>query len=103
MAKGRPAERDPKAIARRLALWGFWLFAAFGAVQGGEYGTTDLLRQRGRVREARARVDSLERVVRELREQKRLVESDPVTQERIAREEFGMVREGELLYRFVDP
>lgn len=103
MAKGRPAERHPKAIARRLALWGFWLFVAFWAVQGGEYGTTDLLRQRGRVREARARVDSLERVVRELREQKRLVESDPVTQERIAREEFGMVREGELLYRFVDP
>ena len=103
MAKGRREERDPKAIARRLALWGLWLFVAFWAVQGGEYGTTDLLRQRGRVQEARARVDSLARVVQGLRERKRLVESDPATQERIAREEFGMVREGELLYRFVDP
>ncbi len=103
MAKGRSAERDPKAIARRLAVWGLWLFVAFWAVQGGEYGTTDLLRQRGRVQAARARVDSLERVVQGLRERKRLVESDPATQERIAREEFGMVREGELLYRFVDP
>jgi hypothetical protein len=35
MAKGRRAERDPKAIARRLGLWGFWLFVAFWAVQGG--------------------------------------------------------------------
>jgi cell division protein FtsB len=25
-----------------------------------------------------------------------------VTQERIAREEFGMIRDGEILYRFVD-
>jgi cell division protein FtsB len=103
MAKGRSAERDPKAIARRFAVWGLWLFVAFWAVQGGEYGTTDLLRQRGRVQAARARVDSLERVVQGLRERKRLVESDPATQERIAREEFGLVREGELLYRFVDP
>ena len=103
MAKGRKEGAGPKALAGRLALWGLWLFVAFWAVQGGEYGTTDLLRQRGKVREARTRVDSLEGVVRGLRERKRLVESDPATQERIAREEFGMVREGELLYRFVDP
>lgn len=103
MAKGGRGERDPKAIARRLGVWGCWLVVAYWAVQGGEYGTTDLLRQRRAVRGAQARVDSLERAVAALREQKRLVESDPVTQERIAREEFGMVRPGEVLYRFVDP
>jgi hypothetical protein len=31
-----------------------------------------------------------------------LIETDPATQERIAREEFGMVREKELLFRFLD-
>jgi cell division protein FtsB len=103
MAKGRRGGREPKEIARWLAYWGLWLFVAFWAVQGGEYGTTDLLRQREQVQVARARVDSLEALVTRLREEKRLVESDPATQERIAREEFGMVRPGELLYRFVEP
>jgi cell division protein FtsB len=31
----------------------------------------------------------------------RLVRTDPATQERIAREEFGLVRDGEILYRFI--
>jgi len=42
-------------------------------------------------------VDSLQRY-------KRRVETDPKLQERIAREEFGLVRGNkELLYRFADP
>jgi cell division protein FtsB len=74
------------------------------AVQGGEYGTTDLIKQRRAIALERERVDSLERSVAELDRQKELVESDPATQERIAREEFGMVRgDRELLYRFTEP
>ena len=71
------------------------------AVQGGEYGTTDLLRQRTRRTALRAEVDSLQRQVDSLRKVKRLLQADPTLQERIAREEFGMVRgDKELLYRF---
>ncbi len=73
------------------------------AVEGGEYGTTDLVGQRRALARERAVVDSLERRVQVLTKEKKAVEADPLTQERIAREEFGMVRgDRELLYRFVD-
>jgi hypothetical protein len=49
-------------------------------------------------------IDSLQRVVDSLRRYKRRLETDPVLQERIAREEFGLVRGNrELLYRLADP
>jgi cell division protein FtsB len=74
------------------------------AVEGGEYGTSDLLKQRARERRLRAEIDSLTRVVDSLARYKRRVETDPKLQERIAREEFGLVRGSkELLYRFADP
>ena len=73
------------------------------ALQGGEYGTTDLFRQRARRAALRAEVDSLARHVDSLRAYKRALQTDAALQERIAREEFGMVRgERELLYRFGD-
>ena len=73
------------------------------ALQGGEYGTTDLVRQRTRRAALRAEVDSLGRHVDSLRAFRRALQTDAALQERIAREEFGMVRgERELLYRFGD-
>jgi hypothetical protein len=49
-------------------------------------------------------VDSLQRMVDSLEAFKDSVLRDPQLQERIAREEFGMVRDDkELLYRFVEP
>jgi cell division protein FtsB len=81
------------------------LFAAFVAfaIQGGEYGTTDLVRQRRQLAAERAAVESLAAQVEDLQAFKKLLESDAATQERIAREEFGMVKPGEILYRFVEP
>jgi len=73
------------------------------AVQGGEYSTWDyraLERQLSAEDSAEARltrvVDSLTRVLK-------AVETDPAVQERIAREQFGMIRPGERLYRLVPP
>ena len=78
--------------------------AALFAVQGGEYGTSDLWHQRERHRRLQAAVDSLQRAVDSLTAFKRAVATDPALQERIAREEFGMVRgDKEMLYRFTDP
>jgi cell division protein FtsB len=74
------------------------------AVQGGEYGTRDLLRQRARRATLVSAIDSLQRVVDSLKRYKRRLDTDPALQERIAREEFGLVRgEKELLYRFAEP
>ena len=71
------------------------------AVFAGEYSTIDWLKvssqlaeERDSVESVRARVDSLARVARAL-------ENDPATQEREARERFGLIRDGELLYKIV--
>ena len=74
------------------------------AVQGGEYGTSDLLHQRARRQALIAKLDTLQRQVDSLTRRKRALQDDPALQERIAREEFGMVRGNkEILYRFADP
>ena len=74
------------------------------AVEGGEYGTSDLLEQRTRERRLRVEIDSLSRVVDSLTRYRRRVETDAKLPERIAREEFGFVRGNkELLYRFAEP
>jgi cell division protein FtsB len=79
------------------------LAAVWFAVQGGEYGTLDLWRQRQRRVALEREIDSLGRLVDSLTAYKQRVLTDPATQERIAREEFGMIRGRELLYRIAEP
>ena len=74
------------------------------AVQGGEYSTTDLLRQRAREAALGREIVSLRRSVDSLKVLARAIATDPAVQERIAREQFGMVSgRKELLYRFAAP
>ena len=81
----------------------FVLAVLYFAIEGGEYGTSDLLTQESRERTARRQVDSLQALVDSLTARKKAVQTDPLVQERIAREEFGMVKgDRELLYRFVE-
>ena len=77
--------------------------ALWFAIQGGEYSTFDLIRQHNAQVQLRHETDSLRAIVDSLAKYKQLVLTDPRTQERIAREEFGMVRDKELLYRFATP
>lgn len=71
------------------------------AVEGGEYSTPQWLSLRGREKEARAEVAQLVREVDSLRKWKKLVETDPGTQERIAREQYGMLRKGEIEFTLI--
>ena len=88
-------------MIRRILLWGIVAAALVYAVQGGEWGTDDLLAQRSRATRLRAEIDSLRREVDSLARVKKAILTDSTVQERIAREEFGMVRgDKELLYRF---
>lgn len=81
----------------------FWLLVAGAiafALQGGEYSTLDLWRQRQFKQKLTAETDSLQREVDSLRREAKAVLTDPATQERIAREQYGMVRgDKEILYR----
>jgi cell division protein FtsB len=98
------AKSAGKTRAKRLVLAAILIGVAIFAIQGGEYGTWDLVRQRSTRERLQARVDSLTRLVDSLERRKRAIRSDPAVQERIAREEFGMVKgEKELLYRFAEP
>jgi cell division protein FtsB len=87
----------------RVLLVAGGIAAAWFAVQGGEYSSLDLLQQRQRRMALQREIDSLSRVVDSLHAYKVKVLNDPKTQERIAREEFGMIRGKELLYRIADP
>jgi cell division protein FtsB len=88
----------------RLLFWaGGGVVAVWFAIQGGEYGSVDLLRQHNQRARLTREIDSLRRIVDSLGQYKQRVLTDARTQERIAREEFGMVRGKELLYRFAEP
>ncbi|HEY3113442.1 MAG TPA: septum formation initiator family protein [Gemmatimonadaceae bacterium] len=88
---------------KRIVWWALTTLAVFFAVQGGEYSTRDLFVLHRRTRVMTREVDSLQRQVDSLARFLKLVKGDSATQERIAREEFGMVRgDKEILYRFGD-
>ncbi len=85
---------------KRVA-WGVGALAVLVyAIEGGEYGTSDLLTQRDRKNALARNVEELAQDVDSLRAELKAVTSDPVRLERMAREEWGMVRgDKELLYR----
>ena len=96
--------RTGKQVIGRLVMVAGAVAALVFAIQGGEYGTTDLWRQKARRAELLRTNDSLVRIVDSLKRYKRRLETDPALQERIAREEFGLVRgDKEMLYRFAEP
>jgi cell division protein FtsB len=94
-----PASRIMRAIFALAAIG-----AAVYAIQGGEWSTVDLVRQTSHLARLHHDVDSLNHDVDSLKKYKQAVLTDPVAQEKIAREEFGMVRGNkEILYRFTEP
>jgi cell division protein FtsB len=76
--------------------------AAYFAVFGGDYDVFDLrrVRQERALEEQRAR--ELAADVETLRAREDSLANDSATIERIARERYGLIRDGERLYRFTD-
>ena len=92
-----------KGIGRKILMAAAAVGVLWFAIQGGEYGTTDLFSQKAKRRVLEEDVAGMKHVVDSLTAWKKAILTDPVVQERIAREEFGMVRgDKELLYRFLD-
>ena len=71
------------------------------AVWGGEYSTADWLTMRRQLADERDKVAALQVEVDSLAKAAKDLETNPAVQERVAREEFGMIRDGEILYRVV--
>lgn len=88
---------------RRLVLPAVLLAAVYFALFGGEYSVFELREARDALAAERARVAELERQLDSLEAWRDSLLNDPATLERIARERFGMIREGETLYRFAEP
>jgi cell division protein FtsB len=86
--------------ARWLGL-GAFLAAGVFALLGGEYSVFDLVTLKRQAREEASRVVQLQRTVDSLAAAARAIERDPRVQERVARESFGMIRDGEFLYKLV--
>ena len=88
-----------KRLLGLLALLGALLFA----LMGGEYSTPQWRELRRSERVERETVAQLRREVDSLARMKKLVLTDPATQERIAREQYGMLRKGEREITLVRP
>ena len=104
-----PARKSKKMSPARKRIWRIvglvvLVAAIVFAIQGGEYGTTDLFQQRSKKARLLAEIDTLEKQVDSLERVKKSIQTDPAVQERIAREEFGLIRgDKEILYRFAEP
>jgi len=77
--------------------------AAYYAFFGGEYSLLELRRARVEIESQQQELARLRDEVSALRAWADSLENDSATIERIARERFGMVREGEVLYRLSEP
>ena len=86
---------------RRWLVAGALLLAAIFALQGGQYTTFDLFNLKKQLRDEREAIGQLRVAVDSLAKVAQAVERDPRTQEKLARDQFGMIRPGEHLYRIV--
>ena len=86
-------------MIRRIVAGIVVLTVIWFAVQGGQWGTWDLIKQRRERQQLQHELDSLQRRVDSLKKYRTRLDTDRALQEKLARENFGMVRgEKELLY-----
>lgn len=71
------------------------------AAWGGEYSSADWITIRRQLAEEHTKVAALRIESDSLAKLAHDLETDPAVQERVAREQFGMIRDGEVLYRVV--
>ena len=82
---------------------GLLLVAVYYAVFGGEYSALELRARRADLEQERVRLTELQAQIDSLSAWSESLRDDDHTLERVAREHFGMIKEGETLYRFADP
>jgi cell division protein FtsB len=88
---------------KRLILPALIGLSLYFALFGGEYSFFEVRRVRSERVELESRLAELERANDSLRTWAEALEADSATIERLARERYGMIRSGEVLYRFAEP
>jgi cell division protein FtsB len=77
--------------------------AIYYAVFGGEYSLLELRRAKREIAQQEQELSLLRRSVDSLTAWVDSLQNDSATLERLARERFGMIRDGEVLYRLAEP
>ncbi|MEJ2541746.1 MAG: septum formation initiator family protein [Gemmatimonadota bacterium] len=77
--------------------------AVYYAVFGGEYSLLELRRARTEIQAKELELAALTRTLDSLRAWVDSLQNDSATLERLAREKFGLIRDGEILYRMAVP
>ncbi len=90
-------------LVKRLILPALIALAVYFALFGGEYSVFEVRRRRIENLELEQRLTELERANDSLRTWAEALETDSATIERLARERYGMIRAGEVLYRITEP
>ena len=88
---------------RRFLLPSLIGLAFYYAVFGGEYSLFELRKARAEIEAREKEVAALSRTLDSLRAWVDSLQNDSATLERLAREKFGMIRDGEVLYRLAEP
>ncbi len=87
---------------KRLVLIGLLALAGYFAVAGGEYSVLDARRARAELAARHAVVVAAERRIDSLQARIDSLRHNDEALERLARERYGLIRDGELLYRLTD-
>ena len=88
-------------VTRTQVILAILVLALLFAVQGGEYSTWDWMTLRREEADEKSRIAELRKEVDSLEKEAIAVERDPATQERLARELYGMLRKGEFVYNII--
>lgn len=88
---------------KKLLLPGILVVAVYYAVFGGEYSYFALRRARAAVAKESLDLALMRHQIDSLKAWADSLKGDSATLERLARERYGMIRDGETLYRFAEP
>lgn len=90
-----------KRYAFRTLVAGLWIAAGYYALFGGEYDVLELRELEEEREDVAARLDSISQRADSVQAWVDSLEGDTLAIQRVAREEHGLIRDGEVLYRFV--
>jgi cell division protein FtsB len=91
-----------RRLGQRTLVAALWLAGGYYLLLGGEYSSLDLRALRQEQRTLGGRVDSLAAVTDSLEAWADSLEAIPALIEKVARERYGFIRDGEQLFRFIE-